>query len=52
MEPGSDGALVVHGLTPAEVGLLALEHGVALEELGAVARSLEDTFFALTGTAA
>ena len=52
VERGSDGALVVHGLTPAEVGLLALEHGVALEELGAVARSLEDTFFALTGTAA
>jgi ABC-2 type transport system ATP-binding protein len=44
----ASGALVVLGTAPEAVGQLAAEHGLALVELGAVARSLEDVFFELT----
>ena len=36
------------GTAPEAVGQVAAEHGLALVELGAVARSLEDVFFELT----
>jgi ABC-2 type transport system ATP-binding protein len=42
------GALIAHGTTPERVGRLAADHGLALIELVAVARSLEDAFFELT----
>ena len=41
-------ALLAPGAEPALVGALAAEHRLALVELGAVSRSLEDAFFALT----
>jgi ABC-2 type transport system ATP-binding protein len=44
---GSD-ALLVRGARPEEVGVVAAEHGLALAELGAVSRSLEDAFLELT----
>ena len=48
VEPDDTGALLVRG-TPDIVGDVAAEHGVALRELVAVSRSLEEAFFALTG---
>jgi ABC-2 type transport system ATP-binding protein len=48
---GSDG-LRVDGAPPADVGVVAAEHGIALIELGAVARTLEDAFLELTESAA
>ena len=44
----ASGALVALGTPPEVVGQVAAEHGLALVELGAVARSLEDVFFELT----
>jgi ABC-2 type transport system ATP-binding protein len=49
--PGDDGALLVRGAAPEAVGAAANEHRVALTELVAVGRSLEDVFFELTGEA-
>lgn len=43
-----DGALLVRGAAPEVVGQVAADHQVALAELVAVARSLEDAFFELT----
>jgi ABC-2 type transport system ATP-binding protein len=43
------GALLARGSSPEAVGVVANEHDVALSELVAVARSLEDVFFELTG---
>jgi ABC-2 type transport system ATP-binding protein len=48
VEPDGAGALLVRG-TPDIVGDVAAEHGVALRELVAVSRSLEEAFFELTG---
>jgi len=48
VEPESDGALLVRGAAPEVVGEVAAEHRVALSELVAVSRSLEDVFFELT----
>ncbi len=48
VEPGDRGALVVRGVEPLTVGQVAADHGVALAELVAVSRSLEDVFFELT----
>ncbi len=45
-------ALVVRGASPEAVGAVAAEHGVALSELVAVSRSLEDAFLELTAEAA
>jgi ABC-2 type transport system ATP-binding protein len=48
VEPETDGALLVRGAAPEAVGEVAAEHRVALSELVAVSRSLEDVFFELT----
>jgi ABC-2 type transport system ATP-binding protein len=48
VESESDGALLVRGAAPEVVGEVAAEHRVALAELVAVSRSLEDVFFELT----
>ena len=47
-EPDGSGALLVRGVPPEAVGAVAAEHRVALAELVAVSRSLEDAFFELT----
>ena len=44
--------LRVTGSTPEAVGAIAAEHGVALAQLVAESRSLEDAFLDLTGMAA
>jgi ABC-2 type transport system ATP-binding protein len=44
-------ALIVRGTSPDVVGAVAAEHGIALSELVAVSRSLEDAFFELTAEA-
>ena len=46
--PEASGALVLHGVPARVVGAIAAEHGVALVELVAESRSLEDTFLELT----
>jgi ABC-2 type transport system ATP-binding protein len=46
--PGPDGLLNVTGLTVAEVGDLALAHGIALRELTPRRASLEEAFMELT----
>src|SRR3954468_16003950 len=48
VEPEGHGALLVRGAAPEAVGNVAAEHRVALSELVAVSRSLEDVFFELT----
>jgi ABC-2 type transport system ATP-binding protein len=48
VEPEPSGGLLARGVDPARVGAVAAEHGVALTELVAESRSLEDAFFALT----
>jgi len=45
---GSDGALTISGLIPAQVGDIAFEHGVRLHELTVVRASLEAAFMELT----
>ena len=49
VQPDATGALLVPGATAEAVGLVAAQEGVALSELVAVSRSLEDAFFELTG---
>jgi len=49
VEGDPSGALLVRGVTGAEVGLVAAELAVALSELVAVSRSLEAAFLELTG---
>jgi len=44
----ADGSLTVHGLTAAQIGDLAFEHGVRLHELTVVRASLEEAFMELT----
>jgi len=44
----ADGSLIVHGLTAAQVGDLAFDHGVRLHELTVVRASLEAAFMELT----
>ena len=48
VEPDDSGALLVRGAVPEVVGEVAAEHRVALAELVAMSRSLEDVFFELT----
>jgi ABC-2 type transport system ATP-binding protein len=43
-----DGALLVTGMTPEQIGDLAFEHGVRLHELSPVQASLEQAFMELT----
>src|ERR687892_1634111 len=45
-------ALMVRNVVPKAVGAVAAEHGIALSELVAVSRSLEDVFLELTAEAA
>jgi ABC-2 type transport system ATP-binding protein len=44
----ADGSLTVHGLTAAQVGDLAFDHGVRLHELTVIRASLETAFMELT----
>jgi ABC-2 type transport system ATP-binding protein len=46
--PGEDGALVVAGVTPTDVGVIAATGGHVLTELRPLQRGLEDVFFSLT----
>ena len=46
---GDSGALLVPGTAPEVVGQVAADQGLALAELVAVSRSLEEVFFELTG---
>ena len=46
--PGDDGALVVSGATPTDVGAVAAAGGHVLSELRPLQRGLEDVFFSLT----
>jgi ABC-2 type transport system ATP-binding protein len=46
----SDGKLVVLGLSPAQVGDLAYEHGIRLHELAPAHASLEQAFMELTAS--
>jgi ABC-2 type transport system ATP-binding protein len=48
VQNGSADGLIAHGASPKTVGVIANEHRLALTELGAVSRSLEDVFFELT----
>jgi ABC-2 type transport system ATP-binding protein len=48
VEADGPGSLLVRGAAPEVVGEVAAEHRVALSELVAVSRSLEDAFFELT----
>jgi ABC-2 type transport system ATP-binding protein len=48
VEADGHGALLVRGTSPETVGLVAAEHRIALAELVAVSRSLEEAFFELT----
>jgi ABC-2 type transport system ATP-binding protein len=45
----TDGALLVRGSAPEAVGRVAADQRIALSELVAASRSLEDAFFELTG---
>jgi ABC-2 type transport system ATP-binding protein len=44
----ADGSLTVHGLTAAQIGDIAFEHGIRLHELTVVRASLEAAFMELT----
>ncbi|WP_029430566.1 ABC transporter ATP-binding protein [Blastococcus sp. URHD0036] len=46
--PGDDGALVVSGASPSDVGAVAAAGGHVLSELRPLQRGLEDVFFSLT----
>jgi ABC-2 type transport system ATP-binding protein len=46
--PGDDGALVVSGASPGDVGAVAAAGGHVLSELRPLQRGLEDVFFSLT----
>ncbi|MGI8752023.1 MAG: ATP-binding cassette domain-containing protein [Acidimicrobiales bacterium] len=48
---GEDGAIRVTGLTPASIGDLARDHGVAIHELTAENASLEEAFMEMTADA-
>ncbi len=50
--PAPAAALLVRGASPDAVGAVAAEHGIALSELVAVSRSLEDAFLELTAEVA
>ena len=47
--PLSAGGLIVPGVSPTQVGVVAQDNGVYLVGLGQQSRSLEQAFFALTG---
>ncbi|MDQ6840186.1 MAG: ATP-binding cassette domain-containing protein [Actinomycetota bacterium] len=49
--PGDDGALRITGMTPAGIGDLARDHGLAIHELTAENASLEEAFMEMTADA-
>jgi len=51
VSPGDDGALVVSGATPGDVGAVAATGGHVLSDLRPLQRGLEDVFFSLTTAA-
>jgi ABC-2 type transport system ATP-binding protein len=51
VSPGDDGALVVSGATPGDVGAVAAAGGHVLSDLRPLQRGLEDVFFSLTAAA-
>jgi ABC-2 type transport system ATP-binding protein len=51
VSPGEDGALVVSGATPSDVGAVAAAGGHVLSDLRPLQRGLEDVFFSLTTAA-
>ena len=52
VDAAGDGSLLVRGTAPERVGQVALEERIALSELTAQTRNLEDAFLQLTGEAA
>jgi ABC-2 type transport system ATP-binding protein len=46
--PGDDGALLVAGASPSDVGAVAAAGGHVLTDLRPLQRGLEDVFFSLT----
>jgi ABC-2 type transport system ATP-binding protein len=48
VQHGDDGALVVSGASPTDVGAVAAAGGHVLTELRPMQRGLEDVFFSLT----
>jgi ABC-2 type transport system ATP-binding protein len=53
VEPdGGDGALLVHGATPDDIGRLAADERIVVTELSARGRTLEDAFLELTAKGA
>jgi ABC-2 type transport system ATP-binding protein len=48
VSPGNDGALIVSGISPTDVGVVAATGGHVLSELRPLQRGLEDVFFSLT----
>jgi len=48
VSPGDDGALIVTGISPTDVGVVAATGGHVLSELRPLQRGLEDVFFSLT----
>ena len=46
--PGAEGALVVSGASPSDVGTVAAAGGHVLTDLRPLQRGLEDVFFSLT----
>jgi ABC-2 type transport system ATP-binding protein len=49
--PADDGALRVSGISPADIGELARDHGIAIHELAAETASLEEAFMEMTADA-
>ena len=48
VEPATDGAFVVHGLSGEDIGRVVAQSGLVISELSPIARSLEDVFLELT----
>jgi ABC-2 type transport system ATP-binding protein len=48
VRPGTEGALVVAGMESAEIGKIAMVHGVVLHELTPHRTSLEEAYLELT----
>jgi ABC-2 type transport system ATP-binding protein len=48
VSPGDDGSLIVSGISPTDVGVVAATGGHVLSELRPLQRGLEDVFFSLT----
>jgi len=51
LTPADDGALDLHGITPAQIGDLAAAHGIPIHELSPQKASLEEAYMNLTADA-